>query len=329
MKRLLVPLAVLILIGIGGFGLLRWIEAQYDVPGPAQAPVTVIVAKGSGLKQIARQLAGAGAVPSPWLFLAEHVLAGNPRLQAGEYAFPAHASMASIIDLMHRGQVVEHKLTVPEGLTIKQVVALIDAAPAMQGELLKPPPEGSVLPQTYFYVYDDPRDALIGRMTIAMTHALDGLWAARAPNLPLADKQQALTLASIVERETGVATERPHVAAVFENRLRLKMKLESDPTVIYAISQGQGTMSRPLTHADLALASPYNTYMNPGLPPGPICNPGRAAIEAVLHPMASDDLYFVADGSGGHAFSQTLAQHNRNVEKWRRLEREQGNGKGE
>jgi UPF0755 protein len=208
------------------------------------------------------------------------------------------------------------------------VVALVDRAEALRGGLLKAPNEGTLLPQTYFYVYDDPRDALLARMTIAMSQALGALWAGRAPDLPLADKGQALTLASIVERETSLASERPHIAAVYENRLRLHMKLESDPTVIYAASQGEGTLDRPISRADLSLASPFNTYQNEGLPPGPICNPGRASIAAVLHPMASDDLYFVADGSGGHAFARTLAQHNRNVEHWRQIERSQGNGKG-
>ncbi|HEY1720760.1 MAG TPA: endolytic transglycosylase MltG [Magnetospirillaceae bacterium] len=329
MKRLLVLVIVLILIGIGGYGLLQWLKFDYTASGPTPSPVTTIIAKGSGLQQIAKQLSDAGAIRSPWLFVAELALNGNPQLQAGEYGFPAHASIASIVDLMHRGQVLEHKLTIPEGLTIKQVLSLINQTPELRGGLLQQPAEGSILPQTYFYVYDDPRDALLGRMTVAATQALDKLWSERATDIPLTDKKQALILASVVERETGVATERPHVAAVFENRLRLHMKLESDPTVIYAVSQGLGVLDRPITRADLGINSPYNTYLNDGLPPGPICNPGRAAIEAVLHPLSSDDLYFVADGSGGHAFAKTLAQHNKNVEKWRQLERGQGNGKGE
>jgi len=225
--------------------------------------------------------------------------------------------------------VVEHRLTVPEGLTVRQVASLIDHAEALRGGLLQLPREGSLLPQTYFYVYDDPRDGLLARMRQAMNQALDELWIGRAADLPLADKEQALTLASIVERETSLAAERPHVAAVYENRLRIHMKLESDPTVVYAVSNGEGTLDRPITRVDLGLASPYNTYLSDGLPPGPICNPGRASIEAVLHPVASDDLYFVADGSGGHAFAKTLAQHNKNVERWRQIEKSQGAAKGE
>ena len=330
MKRLLAAILVVLVIGIAGLVALRWwLETESLAPGPAPEATTVIVARGSGSQQIAAQLAGAGAVASSWLFLAELTLAHSPSLKAGEYAIGPHATMAAIIEMMHRGQVVEHKLTIPEGLTSKQIVTLIDGAEAMRGQLLRTPPEGSLLPQTYFYLYDDPRDALLMRMSAAMTETLNALWAARAPDLPIADKAQAVILASIVERETALAVERPHVAAVYENRLRQHMRLESDPTVIYAVSQGLGTLDRPLTRADLATANPYNTYANEGLPPGPICNPGRASIAAVLHPTASDDLYFVADGSGGHAFAKTLAQHNKNVEKWRQFLKIQGNGREE
>ncbi len=328
MKRWRVPIVVLVVIGIAGLVALRWwLQSAAQAPGPAAQATTVIVARGSGSQQIAAQLAAAGAVDSRWMFLVELALAHNPSLKAGEYAITPHATMAAIIDMMHRGQVVEHKLTIPEGLTAQQVAALVDSAEAMRGHLLRTPAEGTLLPQTYFYLYDEPRDAILARMSAAMTEVLDTLWAGRAPNLPIADKAQAVILASIVERETAVAAERPRVAAVYENRLRQHMKLESDPTVIYAVSHGLGALDRPLSRADLATASPYNTYVNEGLPPGPICNPGRASIEAVLHPAASDDLYFVADGSGGHAFAKTLAQHNKNVEKWRQLQKNQANGK--
>lgn len=327
--RFVVPVAALAVAGILGFGAFRWIESACQSAGPSQVPVTVVIAKGTGLRQIADQLAQTGAVNSGPLFVAGTVVAGNPGIQAGEYAFPAHASMAAIIDLMHRGMVVEHRLTIPEGLTSRQIVALVDKAEAMRGGLLQTPADGSLLPQTYFYHYGEPRDALIVKMTQGMSQLLDGLWAGRDPDLPITDKRQAMILASIVERETALPAERPHVAAVFENRLRIKMKLKSDATVIYAASHGGGTLDHPISRSDLALVNPYNTYMNDGLPPGPISNPGRASIEAVLHPMASDDLYFVADGSGGHVFAKTLAQHNKNVERWRQLERKQGNGKGE
>ena|SRR5579862_59130 len=328
MRRLIAAIAFLALVAVAVVAAWRWLSANYVAPGPAPAAATVIVPKGAHLSEIAELVAKAGAIDSPRLLVIETVLAGNPTLKAGEFALSPHASMAAIVDILHRGLVVEHKLTIAEGLTVRQVIALVEHAEALRGGLLRNPAEGTLLPQTYFYVYDDPRDGLLSRMASAMNQSLDTLWAARAPNLPIADKNQALTLASIVERETALAAERPHIAAVYENRLRLKMKLESDPTVVYAASNGEGVLDRPISKADLALASPYNTYLNDGLPPGPICNPGRASIEAVLHPMASDDLYFVADGSGGHAFSRTLTQHNKNVERWRALEKNQGNGKG-
>ena len=328
MRRLIAAIAFLALLALLAVAGWRWLVDAYTAPGPAEAAVTIIVPKGAHLSEIAAQAAKGGAVKSAWVLMAEAALAHNPSLKAGEYAFPPHAGMAAILDMMHRGQVVEHRLTVAEGLTAKQIIALVGKADALRGGLLAVPKEGTLLPQTYFYVYDDPRDLLIERMTGAMTQTLDTLWANRAPDLPFDTKEQAVTLASIVERETALAAERPHVAAVYENRLKLKMKLESDPTVIYAVSNGEGVLDRPISRADLASTSPYNTYQFDGLPPGPICNPGKASIEAVLHPTASDDLYFVADGSGGHAFARTLAQHNKNVEHWRQVEKSQGTGKG-
>jgi UPF0755 protein len=329
MRRLLVVVAIVAVLGAAAASAgMAWLRSAYTAPGPLTAPATVIVPKGAHLSEIAELAFQGGAVDSPWLLIAEATLAGNRGLKAGEFAFPAHASIATILDMMHRGQVVEHRLTIAEGLTVRQILALVDRADALRGGLLSTPAEGTLLPQTYFYVYDDPRDAVVGRMESAMSQALDTLWAARAPDLPFADKQQALILASIVERETSLPAERAHIAAVYENRLRAHMKLESDPTVIYAASNGEGVLDHPITRAELALASPYNTYQSDGLPPGPICNPGRASIEAALHPTSSDDLYFVADGSGGHAFAKTLAQHNKNVERWRLLEKNQGNGKG-
>jgi UPF0755 protein len=330
MRRALATIAVLAVAGVAAIALggRYWLQNRLDAPGPAAAPVTAIIPKGAHLDQIATVLADARIIDSRWLLVAEARATGNPTLHSGEFAFPAAASMAAVLDILHRGQVVQHRLTIPEGLTSLQVVALVKQAEALRGGLLQTPAEGTLLPQTYFYVYDDPRDAMITRMTQAMSQTLDSLWSGRAANLIVADKQQALTLASIVERETSLPAERPHIAAVYENRLRLRMKLESDPTVIYAASKGEGTLDHSITRAELAIASPYNTYQVDGLPPGPICNPGRASIEAVLHPMASDDLYFVADGSGGHAFAKTLALHLRNVEHWRQIERSQGNGKG-
>jgi UPF0755 protein len=213
---------------------------------------------------------------------------------------------------------VQHRLTIPEGLTAAQIVQLVDRADAATGQA-PTPPEGMVLPETYSYERGVTRAALIARATAAMSRTLADIWAERAPNLPLAAPLQLLTLASIVERETAKPEERAHVAGVFLNRLRLGMKLQSDPTVIYAASGGAGVLDHAITRAELDRDSPFNTYRVAGLPPGPIASPGLAALEAVAHPAATDDLYFVADGSGGHAFSRTVEEHNRNVAHWRSL----------
>jgi UPF0755 protein len=214
---------------------------------------------------------------------------------------------------------VARRLTVAEGLTVAEVFRLLAETEALSGDLPEPPPEGSLLPETYFYALGDDRAELVRRMQRGMRRLLDQLWPARAEALPLTERQQALILASIVDKETGVAAERGAVAAVFHNRLRQGMRLQSDPTVIYGLTDGNGPLDRELTRADWQHDSPYNTYRIEGLPPGPIGNPGRAALEAVLNPDDVDYLYFVADGSGGHAFGRTLDEHNRNVAKWRRI----------
>ncbi len=218
--------------------------------------------------------------------------------------------------------------TIPEGLTAPQVVALLAAAEGLDGE---PPPldkigEGTLLPETYQYVRGDRRVDIVGRMRKAMAETLDELWRKRSADAsPLATPRDAVILASIVERETALSEERPRIAAVFLNRLRRGMRLQSDPTVVYGLSNGTGTIGRPLTRADLAVDHPYNTYIHGGLPPGPIANPGRDSLAAVLQPAKSKDLYFVADGTGGHAFARTLDEHNRNVARWRRIQRQQRN----
>ncbi len=321
MKHWLIRLAVtLALAGAMAGGFWAWCGALMREPGPAVGQSTVIIPRGTNSAGIAQLLKEAGVIDRPWLFLVETHLAGKQGLRAGEYSFPARASLASVIDMMHRGQVVVHRITVAEGLTVFQVLAALRQAEGLTGRVVAPPEEGSLMPQTYFYSFGDSRDGLIHRMTKAMNETIDGLWPERAEGLPLANKIEAIVLASIVERETAVPEERSHIAAVFLNRLKLHMKLQSDPTVIYALSHGEGALDRPLTHQDLAALSPFNTYAVEGLPPEPICNPGRASLEAVLHPLASDDLYFVADGSGGHVFAKTLAEHNRNVARLRRME---------
>ena len=288
--------------------------------GPSLTETVVVLPRGASLDQITSSLNAAGVIDRPWLFRLAVRLSGQDRaLKAGEYAFPAGATPASVINMLARGETVARRLTVAEGLTVPEIFRLLAETDGLSGELPEMPPEGNLLPETYFYALGDERAELVRRMQRGMRQLLDELWPARAEALPLANRQEALVLASIVDKETGVAEERGAVAAVFHNRLRRGMRLQSDPTVIYGLTGGDGPLDRELTRADWEHDSPYNTYRVYGLPPGPIGNPGRASLEAVLNPDDVDYLYFVADGSGGHAFGRTLAEHNRNVAKWRQI----------
>lgn len=320
MKWLFRLVAVLIIMGVAAMAGRLAFQSYLQAPGLAPESVVVVLPKGTGTQEIGNLLGKSGVIAQPALWPVVVKLSGRQALQAGEYEFPAHASLAAILDMIRHGQVVVHKLTIAEGLTVQQIEAVLREASGAAGKLAETPAEGSLLPSTYFYTYGQERQDLVARMQRGMAEALDEAWGKRDINVPFTSKEEALVMASVVERETGIADERPHVAAVFENRLRLHMRLQSDPTVIYVLSHGEGVMDRPLIHADLATPSPYNTYASDGLPPGPICNPGRASIQAVLHPLVSEDLYFVADGSGGHAFARSLADHNQNVTRLRKLE---------
>jgi UPF0755 protein len=289
-----------------------------DDAGPLAEARDVIVPHGN-LAEVAAALNEAGVIGSDlrdshWRFrLVGYLTRRSGEVHAGEFAFPAHASLRTVFAVLRTGQPVQHHVTIPEGLTAPQIVAVLARAEALSGADA-PVAEGSVLPQTYAYTYGTPRAAILARASTALDRALDQAWANRAPDLPLTTPRDALILASIVERETAKPEERPLVAAVFLNRLRDGMRLQSDPTVVFSASQGMGMLDHPLTRAELDRDDAYNTYRNPGLPPGPICAPGMASLDAVLHPADTDALYFVADGSGGHAFSRTLADHNRNVQ---------------
>lgn len=291
----------------------------FHEPGPHQAPTVVLIDKGQGLESMAQDLEAAGVIASTGLFEWGVRLAGAGRaLQAGEYRIPARASMAQIMALLRAGTVIIHKLTVPEGVTSAQVVALVNQAEKMSGKVNEIPPEGRLLPETYHYTYGDSRTALVARMREMMEAALSEAWRKRASNLPFDTREEALILASIVEKETAVPAERAMVAGVFVNRLRRGMPLQSDPTVIYALSGGKD-MDRALTRADLDIDSAYNTYRHRGLPPTPIANPGLESLHAAVNPMSTDALYFVADGTGGHTFATSYEQHQENVRKWRAI----------
>lgn len=293
---------------------------RFTGAGPAAEATNVVIARGSGLEAIARQLTAARVVPDPYTFMIGAKLR-RASLRAGEYLFPAHASPQDIVAQMAEGRTVVHKLTIAEGLTVRQILAELEGTEYLSGAIARKPAEGWLLPETWHLSRDDSRDELVGRMEKAMRQTLDQLWAGRAADLPIKTKEQALVLASIVERETGIAAERPMVAAVFLNRLRLGMRLQSDPTVIYGVSDKMGVLDRPISRADLDNPHPWNTYAQDGLPPTAIANPGRASLEAVLHPAQTDALYFVADGSGGHVFAKSLDQHNKNVANWRKVEK--------
>jgi UPF0755 protein len=240
-------------------------------------------------------------------------------LRASEFAFPAGASLRDVLGILRDARPVQRRITIPEGLTYRQIAAVLERAEGLTGEMPEVA-EGAILPETYSYQWGETRAAIVRRATAAMEAALNELWAARAPNLPLQSPREALILASIVERETGKAEERALVAGVFVNRLRRGMMLQSDPTAAYAAADGS-VLDRPLTRADLDRDHPFNTYRIRGLPPGPIASPGRDALRAVTRPTDTEFIFFVADGTGGHAFARTLDEHNRNVARWREIER--------
>lgn len=315
-RVLLLGIAALILLG-GGLVALGW--RDYAAPGPLAAPAQLAVPRG-GTEAIAAMLAEKGVIASPRRFaLAAWLTREEGPLRAGEFIFPAGASLRDVLAVLRDGRMVQRRLTIPEGLTARQVAAIIDRAEGLVGET-PAIAEGAVLPETYGYALGETRASIVRRAAAAMDAALAEAWSNRAENLPLASPREALVLASIVERETGVASERPQVASVFVNRLRRGMMLQSDPTVAYVAGQGM-PLERAITRADLDAAHPFNTYRIRGLPPAPIAMPGREAIRAVTRPDTTEYLFFVADGSGGHAFARTLEEHNRNVARWRALGR--------
>lgn len=325
--RLCLALGLALMV-TGAIGLF-WAHDRYTRPGPLTETRRLVIEPGSSLSRVGEVLFRAGIVDQPLILRAGVRFDRLPtRLRAGEYDFPPRVSMRDAGRLIASGRTVRRRLTIAEGLNIPQVVLLISAAEGLVGALPDSPfEEGGILPETYFYSWGDRREALVVRMKKAMAEKLSDLWAGRAPGLILRSPREALILASLIEKETGKDGERARISAVFHNRLRRGMRLQSDPTVVYAIGGGTGRSGGPLSRDDLKFASPYNTYLNAGLPPGPIASPGEAAIRAALAPAKSTDFYFVADGAGGHLFARTLAQHNRNVARWRKRHRKSRDAK--
>lgn len=321
-------LVLLISIAAAAWGVYAWSVSVFENPGPAGDETTVVLPRGIGLQGIADRLHDAGVIEHPRVFaLTVKALGDGAHLKAGEYRFKAHAAPREVLAKLKDGDVVVRRLTVPEGLTVAQAMAVIAAAEGLEGQAPAGIEEGSLLPETYRYSWGDPRIQIVERMRRAMAETIDRLWLGRDEGLPIKTRREALVLASIVEKETGLASERPRIAGVFVNRLRLGMKLQSDPTVIYGITKGAGPLDRPISRADLLQHTPWNTYAIDGLPPTPIALPGIDSIRAVLNPIKTEDLYFVADGTGGHAFARNLADHNRNVARYRALQQQSNDRK--
>lgn len=308
-----------LLIAAAGCGVV-WTVDNFLTKGPLKQETSIVIHSGSSLSVIADKLHDEGVIRHPLIFRGGAMLMGYANtLKAGEYMFPPRISPKGALKLMNEGKTLQHFITIPEGLTSAQIVDLLMKEDKLTGDIPAVPAEGTLLPETYSFSRGDTRKSVIHHMRDAMQEAMKDLWPTRRPGLPISTPQEAITLASVVEKETGIPEERPRVAGVFVNRLNQGIPLQTDPTVIYALTNGSGALGRPLTRADLKTDSPYNTYQNPGLPPGPIANPGRASLKAVMQPEEHDYLFFVADGTGGHVFAKTLSEHNKNAARWRKI----------
>ena len=318
--RWLTGVILVFVLSAGGAG--TWGYYLFIQPGPVTTETTVIIPKGAGVDRIAALLAERGLISNALVFrLGAMARDATTSLRAGEYLIPAYVSSDDVIKILRSGKTVMRRVTVAEGLTTTEVLKRLFQIEGLTGPITSRPGEGRLLPETYHFSYGDTREGLVQRMRVAMDKTLGELWAKRTASVPFKTPAEALVMASIVERETGLAHERAKVAGVFVNRLNLGMRLQSDPTVIYGLTGTSGSLSRRLTRKDLADSHVYNTYIHHGLPPGPISNPGRAALEAALNPAETDALYFVANGTGGHSFAGTLKEHNRNVAAWRKIRR--------
>jgi len=311
--------AVLVVLAAIAGGAWFWEQQNWQAAGPSIAYKIVMVKPGDHVATISENLQKKGVIANANLFrIGLRLRNQQTGLKAGEYGFPARVSMADVTAILIAGKSIEHKLTAAEGLTSQMIYDIVKKDPVLVGDAGAVPQEGTLLPETYLFTRGMTRVQMLSKMREAQKKLIAAQWPARIGNLPIKTPQEAIILASIVEKETGIPEERRHIAAVFENRLRLGMKLQSDPTIIYGITKGY-PIGRRIRQSEIDAQTPYNTYAIPGLPVGPICNPGKDAILAVLNPAGSDDLYFVADGTGGHVFAQTMAEHEKNVANWRKI----------
>ncbi|MEI7669557.1 MAG: endolytic transglycosylase MltG, partial [Pseudomonadota bacterium] len=311
-----------IVISLVSLLIIGWVINNFYSSSNLEKPVTLVFASGTHFSEMVDKLAENNVIKYPFIFKSIMWLNGkSSRVKAGEYLFSANISPKEVSILLASGKTVIRQITIPEGLTSHEIIEIIKNNEYFSGEITLDIKEGELLPETYNFARGDKRNDIINRMRLAMNKVFEEAWVGRDNNLPFSDKNSALTLASIVEKETSLPSERSRVAAVYINRLKKGMLLQADPTTIYAVTLGKYKLNHPLNHADLALKSPYNTYQTLGLPPTPIANPGKASIIAALHPISSDELYFVANGSGGHNFASTIGEHSENVRKYRALQK--------
>jgi UPF0755 protein len=317
-------ITIVLVLMIGGGGAYFYGRQKLEAPGPLQEDKVVNIPARAGMTDIADVLQREGVIDNNrWAFIgAVFAMKARSELKPGEYQFQKNASLRDVIGTMVEGKVVQHAVTIPEGLTSEQIVGRLTDNDIFSGSVREIPREGTLLPETYNFPRGTTREQVIARMQQAQKRVVAEIWEHRSPDIPLKTPEQLVTLASIVEKETGRADERSRVAAVFVNRLRQKIKLQSDPTIIYGLVGGKGTLGRPIKRSEIQQPSPYNTYVVDGLPPGPIANPGRASLEAAANPARTRDLFFVADGTGGHAFTETYDQHQKNVAKLRTMEKQ-------
>ncbi|HEX2135417.1 MAG TPA: endolytic transglycosylase MltG [Microvirga sp.] len=318
---LLIAVACAVLFGV------IVLEREATQKGPLQEDKVVLIPRNTGTSEIAALLKREGVIEQPLLFEV-YALVNRRRgqLKAGEFLFKAGTSIDEAIDTLAEGKAILHSISIPEGLTSEQIVARLRENEILTGDIAEVPREGSLLPDTYKFERGTTRQQIVNTMMAAQKQTLNQIWQRRSPDLPFKSPEELVILASIVEKETGRADERTRVAGVFLNRLSRRMKLQSDPTIVYGLVGGKGTLGRGILRSEIEKPTPYNTYTIEGLPPGPIANPGRAAMEAVANPSRTKDLYFVADGSGGHAFAESYEQHVRNVARWRQVEKARAEG---